>query len=153
MKKLYLSKHKNGYYYICYRGVNGKRQSITTKTRVKSEALNALSRFDELIKTKFKEDPKQLNLKQFRWKFLKHSESYHSWKTTLDYKSSFNEMEEYFGNILLTEFTQRNIEEFIPALVIIIGIIFILRGMNLGIKYVSPKTIANIHSLIPNSLQ
>jgi putative endonuclease len=29
-------------------------------------------------------------------------------KTTLDYKSTSNEMEEYFGNILLNEFTQRS---------------------------------------------
>ena len=113
MKKLYLSKHKNGYYYIYYKDDNGKRQSITTKTKRKSEALKALSHFDELIKTKRREDHDHLTLKQFRWKFLKHSESYHSWKTTLDYKSTFNEMEKYFGNILLTEFTQRSIEEFI----------------------------------------
>ena len=113
MKKLYLSKHKNGYYYIYYNDDNGKRQSITTKRRIKSEALKVLSNFDELIKTKNKVDPNYLTLKQFRWEFLKHSESYHSWKTTLDYKSTFNEMLVYFGDILLTEFTQRIIEEFI----------------------------------------
>ena len=113
MTKLYLSKHKNGYYYIYYNDDNGKRQSITTKTKIKSEAHKVLSNFDDIIKEKNHVDPKQLTLKQFKWKFLKHSESYHSWKTTLDYKSTFNEMEEYFGNILLNEFTQRSIEEFI----------------------------------------
>ena len=50
MTKLYLSKHKNGYYYIYYIDLNGKRKSITTKTKVKSEALKALSNFDKLIK-------------------------------------------------------------------------------------------------------
>ncbi len=113
MQKLFISKHKNGYYYIYYIDLNGKRKSITTKTKVKSEALKALSNFDKMISNKKNIVANDLTLKQFRWKFLKHSESYHSWKTTLDYKSTFNEMEEYFGNILLTEFTQRNIEEFI----------------------------------------
>jgi len=115
MTKLYLSKHKNGYYYIYYNDDNGKRQSITTKTKIKTEAHKVLSNFDELIKIKNAADPKQLTLKQFKWKFLKHSESYHSWKTTLDYKSTFNEMEKHFGNIMLTEFNQRNIEEFIQT--------------------------------------
>ena len=113
MTKLYLSKHKNGYYYIYYIDLKGKRKSITTKTKIKSEALKALSNFDKLISSKKSTIANDLTLKQFRWKFLKHSESYHSWKTTLDYKSTCNEKEEYFGNILLTEFTQRNIEEFI----------------------------------------
>lgn len=113
MQKLFISKHKNGYYYIYYIDLNGKRKSITTKTKVKSEALKVLSNFDQLIGTKKNLIANDLTLKQFRWKFLKHSESYHSWKTTLDYKSTFNEMEDYFENILLTEFTQRSIEEFI----------------------------------------
>jgi predicted GIY-YIG superfamily endonuclease len=39
MQKLFISKHKNGYYYIYYNDDNGKRQSITTKTKIKSEAL------------------------------------------------------------------------------------------------------------------
>ncbi len=113
MQKLFISKHKNGYYYVYYIDLNGKRKSITTKTKIKSEALKALSNFDKLISNKKSTIANDLTLKQFRWKFLKHSESYHSWKTTLDYKSTFNEMEEYFGNILLSEFSQRNIEEFI----------------------------------------
>jgi integrase len=113
MKKLFISKHKNGFYYIYYSDDNGKRQSITTKTKIKSEALKVLSNFDELIKVKNTADPKQLTLKQYRWKFLKHSESYHSWKTTLDYKSTFNELEKHFGDIPLNQFSQQGIEEFI----------------------------------------
>jgi len=42
------------------------------------------------------------------------------------------------GNVVSVKF--RNIvRRILPFLVIIIGILFILRGMNLGIKYVSPK--------------
>lgn len=69
MTKHYLSKHKNGYYYIYYNDEKGKRQSITTKTKIKTEAHNVLSNFDELIKIKYAVGPKQ-----FRWKFLKPNE-------------------------------------------------------------------------------
>ncbi|MBU1011421.1 MAG: sulfite exporter TauE/SafE family protein [Bacteroidetes bacterium] len=42
------------------------------------------------------------------------------------------------GNIISTRFRNR-IRKFIPVFIVIIGILFILRGMNLGIKYISPK--------------
>ncbi len=110
---MFLTKLKNGYYYVYFIDVNGKRNKISTRTKGKSEARSFLITFQSTFSERKKEKLEPLTLKQFRWKFLKHSESYHSWKTTLDYKSTFNEMEEYFGNILLTEFTQRSIEEFI----------------------------------------
>jgi hypothetical protein len=78
MQKLFISKHKNGYYYIYYIYLNGKRKNITTKTKVKSEAIKALSDFDKIISNKRNIIANDLILKQFRWKFLKHSESYHS---------------------------------------------------------------------------
>lgn len=45
---------------------------------------------------------------------------------------------------------RNRIKKFIPALLIILGIIFILRGMNLGIKYVSPKISGNIRIVTNN---
>ncbi len=110
---MFLTKLKNGYYYVYFIDINGKRNKVSTRTKIKSEARSFLISFQSTFSERKKEKLEPLTLKQFRWKFLKHSESYHSWKTTLDYKSTFNEMEEYFGNILLTEFTQRSIEEFI----------------------------------------
>lgn len=110
---MFLTKLKNGYYYVYFIDINGKRNKVSTRTKVKSEAREFLISFQSTFSERKKEKLEPLTLKQFRWKFLKHSESYHSWKTTLDYKSTFNEMEKYFGNILLTEFTHRSIEEFI----------------------------------------
>jgi integrase len=110
---MFLTKLKNGYYYIYFIDVNGKRNKISARTKIKSEARDFLISFQSNFAARKKEKTEPLTLKQFRWKFLTHSESYHSWKTTLDYKSTFNEMDEFFGNMLLTEFTQRNIEEFI----------------------------------------
>lgn len=42
------------------------------------------------------------------------------------------------GNLISTRFRNR-IRKFIPVFIVIIGLLFILRGMNLGIKYISPK--------------
>jgi uncharacterized protein len=50
------------------------------------------------------------------------------------------------GRFITTGFRSR-IKKFIPALAVVLGIIFILRGLNLGIPYVSPKISGNIHSV------
>ena len=42
---MYLSKHKNGDYYIYFEDEFGRRKSITTKTKLKSEATKFLSQF------------------------------------------------------------------------------------------------------------
>ncbi len=110
---MFLTKLKNGYYYVYFIDINSKRNKISTRTKIRSEAKKFLISFQSTFNERKREKLEPLTLKQFRWKFLKHSESIHAWKTTLDYKSTFNEMESYFGNILLTEFTHRSIEEFI----------------------------------------
>ena len=110
-KKFYLSKHKNGYYYIYYTDECDKRQSISTRTKYKTEALSVLNELTPELLSNRKTSDK--TLKEFRWEFLKASESYHSWKTTLDYRSTFNELERHFGNILLSDITRNGVEEFI----------------------------------------
>lgn len=42
------------------------------------------------------------------------------------------------GNVISVKFRNK-IRMIVPVFIIIIGILFILRGMNLGIKYISPK--------------
>jgi integrase len=110
---MFLSKIKNGYYYVYYIDEQGRRNKISTKTKLKSEARKYLITFQSTFSKRKRVKLQPITLKQFRWNFLKHSESYHSWKTTLDYKSTFNELEKYFGDIMLTDFNQRSIEEFI----------------------------------------
>ena len=43
------------------------------------------------------------------------------------------------GNVLSSQFRTKA-RKVIPVFIVILGILFILRGMNLGIPYVSPKT-------------
>ncbi len=87
---MYLTKIKNGYYYVYYIDEQGKRNKISTRTKIKSEARKYLISFQGTFGKS--EKFQSISLKQNRWNFLKHSESYHSWKTTLDYKSTFNEL-------------------------------------------------------------
>jgi len=42
------------------------------------------------------------------------------------------------GNVFSMAF-RRNVQKLIPFLILLIGILFVLRGMNLGIPYISPK--------------
>lgn len=42
------------------------------------------------------------------------------------------------GNVVTMTF-RRNAQKLIPFLIIMIGVLFVLRGMNLGIPYISPK--------------
>ena len=44
----------------------------------------------------------------------------------------------YFSNLLKNKYLSQ-IKKIIPVLIIILGLLFILRGLNLGIKYISPK--------------
>ncbi|QDO94354.1 sulfite exporter TauE/SafE family protein [Formosa sediminum] len=52
----------------------------------------------------------------------------------------------YFGN-MLTAIAKKRIQKLIPAFVIIIGVLFIFRGLGLGIPYISPNiNTDNVHS-------
>ena len=45
----------------------------------------------------------------------------------------------YLGNVLTASFRMK-FQKVVPVLVFCIGVLFVLRGMGLGIKYVSPSS-------------
>ncbi|WP_103864164.1 sulfite exporter TauE/SafE family protein [Aquimarina sp. I32.4] len=51
----------------------------------------------------------------------------------------------YAGNFL-TQKTRKHIQKAIPLLIILIGLLFVIRGLGLGIPYLSPKPAAEIVS-------
>lgn len=110
---MFLSKNPKGTYYLYYKQANGKRTSVSTHSTKKSEALKFLNEFkirkDDQEQRKFI----SITLKEFRWEYLKYSESFHSWKTTLTYKTTFNMLLKFFGDIPLSELSRKKIEEFI----------------------------------------
>ena len=109
---MFLAKRK-GIYQIYYTGSNGKRTSVSTKTKYKSEALKFLSDFSKNLEEDKKRGFTAITIKDFRFEYLKHSESYHTWKTTINLKTTFNSLLKYFGNIPLTDLTKIKIEEYI----------------------------------------
>jgi hypothetical protein len=44
------------------------------------------------------------------------------------------------GNLVSLKF-RKNIQKIIPYMLVIMAVLFILRGMNLGVPYISPKLI------------
>ncbi len=109
---MFLAKRK-GIYQLYYTGLNGKRTSVSTKTKYKSEALKFLSEFSNNLKENYSREFISISLKDFRFEYLKYSESYHTWKTTLTYKTTFNFLLDFFGNVQLIDLTKKKIEEFI----------------------------------------
>jgi integrase len=110
---MFLSKRSNGIYYIFYDGSNGKRTCISTRTTIKEDAIKFLNSLSEKLKEKEAIKKARISILSFSLEFLKYSESMHSLKTTLDYKSTFKALVKYLGNIRLTELNLKNIEEFI----------------------------------------
>lgn len=112
---MFLSKRSNGIYYVFYDGSNGKRTCISTKTSFKKDALKFLSTFASNVKERHSVDTSPISLKGFSWEYLKHSESFHSWKTTLTYRTTFNAMLNFFGDIELSALNTKLLENFIQS--------------------------------------
>lgn len=109
---MFLSKRSNGIYYVVFTKSNGKRAAISTKSKRKKDALKFLRTFKEDL-PKIESKKEKLTLQQFKFRFYRYSEAYHTWKTTLAYKSTFNCLHKYFGNILISDLTKQKIEEYI----------------------------------------
>ncbi|NMB82414.1 MAG: site-specific integrase [Ignavibacteria bacterium] len=109
---MYLSKRKNGVYYVFYNQPNGKRTCISTGERIKTEALKFLSNFEGELKEREKNKTIPISLKDFRFEFLKYSESIHSQNTSKVFKVTFNYLKEYFGNPQLSEITSKRLNEY-----------------------------------------
>jgi hypothetical protein len=83
-----LTKRSNGFYYIFYTQLTGKRTSISTRKKYKAEALKFFSNFKAEMERKENEIP--IPLDGFIFAFLKYSESIHSENTTKTFKTTFN---------------------------------------------------------------
>jgi integrase len=110
---MFLSKRPNGIYHIYYKKPNGKLTSISTKSKLKSEANKYLAKFsNELTK---QEDTilKSILLKTFSIEFLKHSETVHTFWTNYTYKQTYKFFNNYFPNILISDLRASDISRYI----------------------------------------
>jgi len=111
---MFLSKHKSGYYYVYFNDIyTNKRKSITTKSKLKSDALKFLSRFEREIKQRIDKRVEPIHLRDFANNYLIYSASRHTYKTSRNYKTTFKMLEEYFGNLLLTDLFPSKMKKYI----------------------------------------
>ena len=109
---MFLSKHKNGYYYIYYsQPSTQKRTCVSTKCKTKKQALLFLKSFEK--KSKIKSISDSISLDNFIWEYLKYSELVHSPNTTSTFKTTFNSFKKYFGSVALLSLDESKIQEFI----------------------------------------
>ena len=109
---MFLSKDKNGFYYLYYTGVDGKRKRKSTSARYKADALEYLRTFKFNHKQQI-EAVLRIGLSDFQIKMIDYSKSIHKSKTTLSINTSFNEFIRVIGNKLIREVNLFDIEKFI----------------------------------------
>ena len=110
---MFMFKRANGIYYIVYLDLDRKRKYISTKSRLKSEALKFLSEIKEEIKSRKLNKVIPITLKDFRFKILKRSELQHAPKTTKVYYTTFKFFIKYFGNIQINDINKVKVKEYL----------------------------------------
>jgi len=109
---MFLSK-RNGIWYVFYSNSNGKRKSISTRSKFKSEAIKFLTRFRVKIKEREDNSVIPIQLQDFIIIYLRHSAHFHSYKTSKDFKAELNMLLKDVGNVYLTELTSKLLLEYL----------------------------------------
>lgn len=109
---MFLYKNKTGVYYIVYTNESGKRTTKSTKQTLKSEANKFLFSFQRELEFKKSQVVKPIQIKQFGFQYLRQRESHFTEKTIKVNKTTFKFLENYFGNIQISEITRNNLEEY-----------------------------------------
>jgi integrase len=107
MKK-FLSKQKNGNWYLYYEDENGKRCKVTTKTKKKGEANQFLVEFG---KTFFKDF--NFTLEECIEKYIKFKKHLLAKHTIIDITSTLKEFQKLLDNKKIREITQEDINDYI----------------------------------------
>lgn len=110
---MFLSKRPNGVYYLYYTKQNGKRTSVSTKTKLKSEANKFLINFSGNLKKVNEKSVLPISLKSFTDEFEKHSEVVHTYWTNYTYKQTFRFLNKYFSGDLLNDLNAKDINRYI----------------------------------------
>lgn len=110
---MYLSKHKNGNYYIYFEDEFGRRKSITTKTKLKSEATKFLSEFKVYLQHRKESKTVSISIQHFITKFLIYSSHIHSENHTKSLRTTLIKLLEYSGNCNLNELNKQKVISFV----------------------------------------
>jgi integrase len=110
---MFIYKRKTGYYYVYYSDDKGIRQAITTKTKLKSEAVKFLTNFKDEIKKKKEQKVIPINLTEFTEKYLEHSKAIHTIQTRNTFVTTFRFLNKYLSNALLENIKEKDIKAYI----------------------------------------
>ncbi|MCL4512017.1 MAG: site-specific integrase [Bacteroidetes bacterium] len=111
---MYLSKRENGIYYL-YFEKDGKVNKVSTKAKLKSEALKFLSNFQEELKKRKESKLESIDIQEFSFEFLRYFEPAHSPKSLADYVTTFRQVEKHFGNVDLITISTNALAEYITT--------------------------------------
>lgn len=101
-----LSKRSNGYYYVYFLQATGKRTCISTKTKIKAEALKFLSNFEKEAEERKRAKAASISLEDFKNEYLAYSKGIHTPNTTKGIRGSFRFLHEGLGNVILSTITK-----------------------------------------------
>ena len=110
---MFLSKRPNGIYHLYYEQADGKRTSISTKSKLKSEAYKFLAEFSKNLKEQKERRILSISLKDFTKEFLKHSEVVHTYWTNYTYKQTFGFFNKNIRKKILSDLTASDINKYI----------------------------------------
>lgn len=105
--KFYLFKRRNGYYYILFEE-GGKRKWKSTGATLKTDAIEALTQFQEL----FKDEKQIVNLLKFKNEFLPFAEGNYSRATVDFYRGALNHLLKMVGDIPLPSLTMQHLDQY-----------------------------------------
>ena len=100
-------------FYIIYEQPNGKRTSVSTKTKRESEAYKILSRFKKDLHARQDLGVIPITIRQYEFKYFRYIEQIFTDKTLHGIKSTFNQLIKHFGDILLYQLTKKDLEEYL----------------------------------------
>lgn len=109
---MFLSKHSNGYYYVYYTQSNGKRNSTSTKTKIKSEAIKFLTEFRTELEKRKVQRLADILFSNYSNNFLTFSQLHHTEKTYKAYKGSIKKFNSFIGDLYLKEITHKKVNEY-----------------------------------------
>ena len=98
---MFLSKTKSGYCHIWYKDERGKKCKVSTRTKLRGEAHQALANFQGLTKRK----PKSISHEQFTSEFLAYASVTYSVATVDMYRRTLKNLELAVGGTPLRKIT------------------------------------------------
>ena len=110
---MFISKKSNGIYYIFYKGENGKRNSISCKTKRKADANIFFSNFKDEMNKRNKNPLIEIKISSFFDEYVKINKYRYSDNTILSIKSFRNSLINYFSDITINKITKIAFENYL----------------------------------------